>query len=147
MGDPIIGKEIVGIRQKCAGLFASNPPKKGAVFYAADKFVSGMYDYVDPDDYTKDIADTGQAGQFFFGPHTVFLYEMRVAIGANNFSASLKDAGGSPDIVLLTAQSGNSLRYAFDPPLPVLPAASLCVTSLGGSGSVTVYAVKGDAVI
>ncbi len=147
MGDPIIGKEIVGIRQNCAGLFASNPPKKGAIEFSADLFESGLYTYVDPNDPTEDTADTGQAGQFFFGPHTVLIYEIRVAIGANNFSATLKDAGGSPDIALLTAQSGNSLRYAFDPPLPVLPAASLCVTSLGGSGSVTVYAVKGDAII
>jgi hypothetical protein len=136
--------EPTGLRQICAGTFNKVPPQKGSVTYLPDKFEDGLYTYVDPSDHTKDTADTNKAGEWDFGGKAVFLMEIRAAVGANNIQADVADAGGAPLASVLAATSGNNTRNVFDPPIPVLPGERLRVSSAGGSGSITVYVVKGD---
>lgn len=136
--------EPLALRQICAGTFNKVPPQKGAVVYKPDKFEKGLFTYVDPSDHTKDTAETTKAGEWAFGDKAVFLMEIRAAVGANNIQADVGDAGGTPLVSILAASSGNNTRYSFDPPVSILPGERLRISSAGGSGSITVYVVKGD---
>lgn len=138
-----VGPFPIGVRIKSSVALAGAVNVHGTTVFEP-AYIDGIYQYVDPADYTDDTVDAGGLIDFEYDK-SILIKEVRSHVGAGKkITAVICDRDGTNPINMFVAASdGHDTVYAFGNQAYVLLPTQVIKITTDNGGVVDVYAVIG----